>query len=83
MGIYILLKIGMFPSENVRNGNKRQQQDAYRASLERQVEQKSRMRAEEERRFNAHPFGPNYEQPNPFWQSSTRTNRELGKYYNI
>ncbi len=62
----------MFPSE--RNGNKKLQQDAYRASLERQVEQKSKRIAEEERKFNSHPFGPSYEQPKPtFWQSSMRT----------
>ncbi|XP_035703918.1 uncharacterized protein LOC118434443 [Folsomia candida] len=55
------------------NGSKKLQQEAYRASLERQVEQKSRRMVEEERKLNTHPFGPNYEQPKPsFWQTSKR-----------
>lgn len=75
----------MFPSERQEgNGSKKLQQEAYRASLERQVEQKSRRMVEEERKLNTHPFGPNYEQPKPsFWQTSKRARPNCESYYEL
>lgn len=70
----------MFPSEKQLTGAKRLKQEVYRASLERQVEQKNRRIAEEVRESNAHPLGSGYTQAKPtFWQASTqvRANRKF------